>query len=619
MGNIEVSKTAGNAVLDITEIRKLKELYKSNKNFLEILKKLEELNWIDQETVKSINDTLKKISSNQWNLIKVDEYMWELYELIEKKSTLTSNVKTETQQELISLEEWNLAKRREFLNAQKPSSIQSPNPSSKAAKPKVETNKLNLQEKAIKEEIGNIDFNGSDNLESIREKVNSFLEGEIESWNLTREEAEILNAKIEQILKDKREAEEIALNNFEKVFNNLAQNIKAEWDKFYLEFELNWQLEKRYFNSREEAMQAILEMKKSFEKELESTWIYVLSTIIGNTLWLGKKFYSWAASVITSPFAFGSLEWFLFAWQVALTLALWTLFVWIHFQAYESIKRRAFSDFLDFRNKYSKEYKDEWKSYQVWTVEYKEYQEVQKREEIMKSLREKLSFTQGWTEEYSKLEAIIKKLEKYQLNKTKTFEILFVNYVEYYWDKNDKYWRLANGLKDIFLRWYKIPFIEDFYNPKKIENLKGKMNTEVELKKFELEFKKSQTRIEDSLKLLAIEDDKISDIFDILEKGISDRKIISDDQILDYIKNELKNLNIDQTEIDNFKILANDEIKSNITNKLDLIKSKLWAKSFSIDNDWKITFWGVGNREITLKGETDKFIKRLWQILKKVS
>lgn len=338
-------------------------------------------------------------------------------------------------------------------------------------------------------EILDIDFNWEYDSKTIRKRLNSLKE-DIIKWNIwenfSESERNLIAEELDEIFLKLDTAEEVSLASFESYFDNLTNSIDQDENWFYIYFrDLDDNLQKKYFWTREEALKNISNLKLEAKKELESLFMFFtwfVSTWFFKTLWFSikwfwetSKWFYWSYfkfmwdrvdSVYTSFDKIDSFSDFddilIFLSQSIFSISLINLFIWAHSWALSSFKRRVIDDFFRSSDKTKNPYVYE--DYTRWdkgipsigSAEYTDYIDVKQREEALDLLKSKLDSLDIWSSEYKKLNKFIKILEKKRLYRSSTFEIFFYKYVKY---NNDIPWKFLNWLKNIFLRGATVPLL----------------------------------------------------------------------------------------------------------------------------------------------------------------
>lgn len=346
--------------------------------------------------------------------------------------------------------------------------------------------------------ISKIDFDWSYSPDDIRKKINDLKTAFIywEIWKeFSREEKETIIRNLEQKLEDLDEQEEISLAKLEVVFDQLARSIEKRWDKYYLKIEdTDWKSYEKEFDSEDQALEAIKKLKSQTEGLMQSvmrsalewfaTWFAELLWVAvswvwyvaHNTYWILWEVYlkilnhtkdTYKNAITAARFDDYSLDfvdYFDLVSSSIISLVLWSLFIWVHLWALESLKRRVYNDFIRARDQKSKDYvledydlkRDPTWNFELPTGDAADYKEYIQRQNLMEAIKTKLDNMDPWSPEYKKFAKKVAKLEKYKLNKTSTFYYLAYKYVVY---KDDHIWNFANSIMNTFHRWARYPVL----------------------------------------------------------------------------------------------------------------------------------------------------------------
>lgn len=488
--------------IDLQKIDHIQDNYKSKtentfiyQRYSSVLENLKSLNIQDESIIKSINDTLLNLEK-EWDIIKISNYINELenisFNYKTNKTTILDSSRNDRQE--VSVWEWRvLPKLREESSSNNSTTLEKPF-SQYISKMSQNPDLIKELEDKIKE----IDFHGKYSASELKQKIINLSEAikNREVWKtITEEERKALIESLNTIVEWASISEEISLAKIESYFDNLRNWIKEENGKFYIEYK-DWEINKRhYFNSKEEALQAINNSKELAKNELESFSSMLIWTTLEWVLGWIWTFFKWAwftllkfywiqFDFISSWFksSFNNFRDFLNTWDyvdvfysltnLAISWASLSIIIWAHSWAFESFHRRFVLDFFrswDKTNNPKYVYEDYIRkniplSGANDSQYMNDFNNVKQREEALSMLRNKLDSLAVWSNEYNRLLRTINNLEKLRLNRTSTFEILFYRYVQYDWDK---LWSFANWLKNIFFRWSKTPIL---FLPRKWEN-----------------------------------------------------------------------------------------------------------------------------------------------------
>lgn len=460
---------------DHSNIEKLIDKLKSDNNliyyssiFVEYREKLESTE-ITEDQKTEILKLLNEIYINRENQQKIWELLWQINDIIAWKTP--ENPKSDWWKTNAGI-------------AWKPSVNKKPG---KSASWLLGWESINV--------VSEIDFDWNYTVEEIRWKINE-LKNAFESWEIWKEfseaEINIIIERLGETLENLEEQKEISLAKLEIVFDEMAKNIKEEWGKYYIELDVDGKNMRKEYNSREDALEDIRKLKSQSEFMLQSllrssiewtlTWfaniLWIILQPLRKTVFKAYELFwkeyldileytkdSYAKVIragISEDIDVDFIDIFNLAFSSLLTLSIWSIFIWTHIWAFESLKRRVYDDFYKTRDQNNRNYVLE--DYDRnrgpnWRVEMsgkdvEDYKEYQQRQNLMESIKSKLETMDPWSPEYKKFAKKIAKLEKYKLNKTSTFYYLAYKYVVY---EKDPIWSFANSLKNTFHRWALYP------------------------------------------------------------------------------------------------------------------------------------------------------------------
>lgn len=371
--------------------------------------------------------------------------------------------------------------------------------------------------------ILDVNFNWNYSKENAQKLLNKIENWEIwwltekdENWDIKLTEAwEVIKYQLEQLidnLEDQDDAKEVGMARVEDYFNGLWKSIKKVGDKYYIPLKWpNWEDYSLAFDSEEEAVNKVLELKKGaetilqwmFQNLFEAAWNKFVS-VLEWTLWLALTWvtisYEWLWK--TEKWSFWHLknswweiidnfknndnnhtilEWLYALSSLAVFWSFFSVFVWTHSAMFESLTRRIIGDFINASNKdYSKNsqyvYQDLYSKWDQFAQaisnmngkELEDATEFRERQTIIENIKLYRDLQPFWSEEFTKYDKILKKLEKYKLNKTDTFYYLLDLKVLSNW----KIWSLKSWLTSFFVRWWHFPIFPFKGNGEKWSRIK---------------------------------------------------------------------------------------------------------------------------------------------------
>ena len=371
--------------------------------------------------------------------------------------------------------------------------------------------------------ILDVNFNWDYSKENAQKLLNKIENWEIwwltekdENWNIELTEAwEVIKYQLEQLidnLEDQDDAKEVGMAKVEDYFNGLWKSIKKVDGKYYIPLKWpNWEDYSLAFDSEEEAVNKVLELKKGaetilqwmFQNLFEAVWNKFVSALEW-TLWLALTWvtisYEWLWK--TEKWSFWHLknswweiidnfknndnnhtilEWLYALSSLAVFWSFFSVFVWTHSAMFESLTRRIIGDFINASNKdYSKNsqyvYQDLYSKWDQFAQaisnmngkELEDATEFRERQTIIENIKLYRDLQPFWSEEFTKYDKILKKLEKYKLNKTDTFYYLLDLKVLSNW----KIWSLKSWLTSFFVRWWHFPIFPFKGNGEKWSRIK---------------------------------------------------------------------------------------------------------------------------------------------------
>ncbi|MBB1565238.1 hypothetical protein HG430_004310 [Candidatus Gracilibacteria bacterium] len=351
--------------------------------------------------------------------------------------------------------------------------------------------------------ILDVNFNGNYSKENAQKLLNKIENGEIggltekdENGDIKLTEAgEVIKYQLEQLidnLEDQDDAKEVGMARVEDYFNGLGKSIKKVGDKYYIPLKgPNGEDYSLAFDSEEEAVNKVLELKKGAETILQgmfqnlfeaagNKFVSVLEGTLGLALTGVTISYEWLWK--TEKWSFGHLknswgeiidnfknndnnhtilEWLYALSSLAVFWSFFSVFVGTHSAMFESLTRRIIGDFINASNKdYSKNsqyvYQDLYSKGDQFAQaisnmngkELEDATEFRERQTIIENIKLYRDLQPFGSEEFTKYDKILKKLEKYKLNKTDTFYYLLDLKVL----SNGKIGSLKSGLTSFFVR-----------------------------------------------------------------------------------------------------------------------------------------------------------------------
>lgn len=497
----------------------------------QILKDLEKLereaeeSWIEAD-IRIISDFMKQLENivnnyeeSAWN---VSESTKQEISQVRKDSALNDTTK-EIKETWVSEweKDWKLPDFSQYIKEPETSGLTT---APGAPKPEV-TTLVQPEQKKDKIKISKIldvNFNWNYSKENAQKLLNKIENWEIwwltekdENWNIELTEAwEVIKYQLEQLidnLEDQDDAKEVGMAKVEDYFNGLWKSIKKVDGKYYIPLKWpNWEDYSLAFDSEEEAVNKVLDLKKGaetilqwmFQNLFEAAWNKFVS-VLEWTLWLALTWvtisYKWLWKTEMSLGSYFVESWKeIFAnwdddnnltlwefWHALVSLAIFWSFssvlVWTHSAMFESLNRRVIGDFIDASNKdYSKNSKYVYQDlYSKWDQfaqaisnmngkELEDATEFRERQTIIENIKLYRDLQPFWSEEFTKYDKILKKLEKYKLNKTDTFYYLLDLKVLSNW----KIWSLKSWLTSFFVRWWHFPIFPFKGNWEKWSRLK---------------------------------------------------------------------------------------------------------------------------------------------------
>ena len=503
----------------------------------QILKDLEKLereaeeSWTEAD-IRIISDFMKQLENivnnyeeSAWN---VSESTKQEISQVRKDSALNDTTK-EIKETWVSEweKDWKLPDFSQYIIQSESSSGLTTAPGAPEFKPENETTTLvqpEQKEDRIKiSKILDVNFNWDYSKENAQKLLNKIENWEIwwltekdENWNIELTEAwEVIKYQLEQLidnLEDQDDAKEVGMAKVEDYFNGLWKSIKKVDGKYYIPLKWpNWEDYSLAFDSEEEAVNKVLELKKGaetilqwmFQNLFEAVWNKFVSALEW-TLWLALTWvtisYEWLWK--TEKWSFWHLknswweiidnfknndnnhtilEWLYALSSLAVFWSFFSVFVWTHSAMFESLTRRIIGDFINASNKdYGKNSKYVYQDlYSKWDQfaqaisnmngkELEDATEFRERQTIIENIKLYRDLQPFWSEEFTKYDKILKKLEKYKLNKTDTFYYLLDLKVLSNW----KIWSLKSWLTSFFVRWWHFPIFPFKGNGEKWSRIK---------------------------------------------------------------------------------------------------------------------------------------------------
>lgn len=497
----------------------------------QILKDLEKLereaeeSWTEAD-IRIISDFMKQLENivnnyeeSAWN---VSESTKQEISQVRKDSALNDTTK-EIKETWVSEweKDWKLPDFSQYIKEPETSGLTT---APGAPKPEV-TTLVQPEQKKDKIKISKIldvNFNWNYSKENAQKLLNKIENWEIwwltekdENWNIELTEAwEVIKYQLEQLidnLEDQDDAKEVGMAKVEDYFNGLWKSIKKVDGKYYIPLKWpNWEDYSLAFDSEEEAVNKVLDLKKGaetilqwmFQNLFEAAWNKFVS-VLEWTLWLALTWvtisYEWLWKTEMSLGSYFVESWKeIFAnwdddnnltlwefWHALVSLAIFWSFssvlVWTHSAMFESLTRRIIGDFINASNKdYGKNSKYVYQDlYSKWDQfaqaisnmngkELEDATEFRERQTIIENIKLYRDLQPFWSEEFTKYDKILKKLEKYKLNKTDTFYYLLDLKVLSNW----KIWSLKSWLTSFFVRWWHFPIFPFKGNWEKWSRLK---------------------------------------------------------------------------------------------------------------------------------------------------
>ena len=498
----------------------------------QILKDLEKLereaeeSWTEAD-IRIISDFMKQLENivnnyeeSAWN---VSESTKQEISQVRKDSALNDTTK-EIKETWVSEweKDWKLPDFSQYIKEPETSVLTT---APGAPKPEV-TTLVQPEQKKDKIKISKIldvNFNWNYSKENAQKLLNKIENWEIwwltekdENWNIELTEAwEVIKYQLEQLidnLEDQDDAKEVGMAKVEDYFNGLWKSIKKVDGKYYIPLKWpNWEDYSLAFDSEEEAVNKVLELKKGaetilqwmFQNLFEAAWNKFVS-VLEWTLWLALTWvtisYEWLWK--TEKWSFWHLknswweiidnfknndnnhtilEWLYALSSLAVFWSFFSVFVWTHSAMFESLTRRIIGDFINASNKdYSKNsqyvYQDLYSKWDQFAQaisnmngkELEDATEFRERQTIIENIKLYRDLQPFWSEEFTKYDKILKKLEKYKLNKTDTFYYLLDLKVLSNW----KIWSLKSWLTSFFVRWWHFPIFPFKGNGEKWSRIK---------------------------------------------------------------------------------------------------------------------------------------------------